>query len=157
MNKAQVEQKFRNDLQPICKAFAERLHTLLVELVSKAGIDVAQIEHRTKSVESFLHKLQTKKYADPFQDIKDVVGLRIITYYPDDVSSIADLLKDEFVIDQEHSLDKFAQLNVDEFGYRSIHLVVRLKKPRTSLPDSSNALSRNNCRRNSGGACAAVL
>jgi putative GTP pyrophosphokinase len=100
-----------------------------------------KIEHRTKSVESFLHKLQTKKYADPFQDIKDFVGLRIVTYYPDDVSRIADLLKDEFVIDKEHSRDEFAQLNVDEFGYRSIHLVVRLKKPRTSLPEWNAFLS----------------
>jgi ppGpp synthetase/RelA/SpoT-type nucleotidyltranferase len=51
--------------------------------------------------------------------IADLVGLRIITYYHEDVVRIGEILKGEFKIDEKNSIDKIAGLAPDRFGYLS--------------------------------------
>jgi len=45
------------------------------------------------------------------------VGLRIITYYREDVTRVGEILKKEFQIDATNSVDKAAALDPDRFGY----------------------------------------
>lgn len=127
--------KYRDTLYPLYEAFAARLRSVLEELVTEAPIPIAQIEHRAKSPESLLRKLQKKAYPHPLRDIKDLAGVRIITYYLDDVPRVAELVRKEFKLDRKHSSDKVEQLSVDEFGYRSLHQVVSLKRPRSELAE----------------------
>lgn len=65
--------------------------------------------------------------------MKDMVGVRIITYYLDDCSRVADLLNREFAIDSENSMDKADGLASDQFGYRSAHYVATLRPSRSGL------------------------
>src|SRR5205814_5224138 len=74
-----------------------------------------------------------KSYGDQLNDIRDLAGVRVVTYYHDEVQTAADLLRGEFEVDAAHSLDKLAELDVDEFGYRSLHLVCRLTASRREL------------------------
>lgn len=133
MDKNAAELQYRNELRPLYESFAAKLHALLDDLVIKSEISVAQIEHRAKTVEGFLGKLERKNYEEPFQEIKDFAGVRVITYYQDDVLRVANLLRHEFAFDKDQSIDKFEELDVDEFGYRSLHLIISLKEPRKSL------------------------
>ena len=84
------------------ESMTTRLRALAGDLISDAGIDVIQIEGRTKSVDSFVEKISRKgkKYANPLVDMTDLVGLRIITYYREDVTRIGAVLKGEFLIDE---------------------------------------------------------
>jgi hypothetical protein len=65
----------------------------------------------------------------------DRIGVRIITYYRDDVDSVVERLKREFEIDRKRSVDKRRLLDLREFGYRSVHLIAKLKPPRTNMPE----------------------
>jgi GTP pyrophosphokinase len=118
-------------------SMTNRLRGLAADLVSDAGIDVIQIEARTKSVESFVEKISRKgkKYNNPLVDMTDLVGLRIITYYREDVPRIGEILKDEFQIDERNSVDKTAGLDPDRFGYLSVHYIASLSPARRKLAE----------------------
>ena len=118
-------------------AFTTKLFDLLEELIKKKRIDFSQIEKRTKTINSFVEKLKRKpyQYDNPLKDITDLSGIRIITYYKEDTSNISTLIEDQFMIDLENSINKSQIIDIDKFGYRSIHYVVSLSKKRATLPE----------------------
>ncbi len=115
--------------------YTRRLYTLVVDLLRAADIDVIQVEARTKDVGSFIEKITRKRRenSDPFVSITDLVGLRVITYYLDDVARVGDILQAEFEIDADKSMDKSQSLASDQFGYRSSHYVGKIRDPRAKL------------------------
>ncbi len=80
-------------------------------------------------------KLRRKCYQNPENQVKDKIGVRVITYYMDDVDRVADLLKMEFKVDKQNSEDKRTVLGTSAFGYRSVHLIARLSGSRLSSPE----------------------
>jgi putative GTP pyrophosphokinase len=118
-----------------CESMTGRLRSLVADLLAEAGIDVIQIESRTKDLDSFTEKISRKraKYANPLTEITDLVGLRIITYYREDVAAVGEVLRGEFQIDATNSVDKAASLDPDRFGYSSVHYVVSLSPDRRRL------------------------
>ncbi|MDQ1071552.1 GTP pyrophosphokinase [Streptomyces canus] len=93
------------------------------------------MEGRAKDVASFAEKIQRKggKYVDPMAEVTDLAGIRIITYYLEDVERIASIIRREFSVLEEHSGDKQAELADNEFGYASFHLVLELGENRRRL------------------------
>jgi putative GTP pyrophosphokinase len=87
-----------------------------------------KVEKRIKTSDSLETKIITKneKYTE-LPEITDLIGLRIITFYEEDVDQIAEMVKNEFEIDYKNSIDK-RYLETDRFGYRSLHYVASLKK-----------------------------
>ena len=79
MNRSDLERIYRDELHPTYATLAARMNVLLRELTMADGIDVAQIEHRVKDIESVLGKYDRKKYEDPLKEIKDFAGVRVIT------------------------------------------------------------------------------
>ena len=112
-----------------------RLRSLIADLLADAKIDVIQIEARTKDIESFTEKISRKsaKYDDPLAEITDLVGLRIITYYLEDVGRVGEILKEEFQVDEENSVDKSFGFDPDRFGYSSVHYILALSPARQRL------------------------
>lgn len=84
------------------------------------------IESRAKHPLSLLDKLRRKEYARPAEEVTDLVGVRVVTAYPDRAEQAALRLRDALAVDEEASFDRLDELDESEFGYRSIHLVVRL-------------------------------
>jgi putative GTP pyrophosphokinase len=116
------------------QGFNRKLRDLFEELLKWEGIELAQIEWRTKSVESFVEKIRRKgKYTKPLVEVTDLVGIRLIAYYTEDVGRIGGLIEHEFTIDRENSSDKSVSLDPDKFGYLSIHYVISLSSPRKEL------------------------
>jgi ppGpp synthetase/RelA/SpoT-type nucleotidyltranferase len=114
--------------------FGGELDNLMRRLLEAEAIE-AQVTFRVKTVESFTEKIKRKKsegkdYNNPLEEITDIVGIRIITYYLGDVIKIGDLVKKEFQIDYENSLDKSELLESDRFGYLSVHYIISLSSPR---------------------------
>ncbi len=121
--------------RPRYEQFGRRLRSLASELFEEAGVEYQFIEARAKSVESFEAKVQEKGYDQPLTQCMDLCGLRIVAPDLDRVSANCNVLKREFGVDQENSQDKLDVLDANEFGYRSVHLVVRLKGDRTALKE----------------------
>jgi ppGpp synthetase/RelA/SpoT-type nucleotidyltranferase len=101
-----------------------------------SGLGVHSISSRAKAPYSLLGKLREKKYSDPASQVTDLVGVRVITHYPDDAERAEEILRTSFDVNEEESYDRLDELKSSVFGYRSIHLVVR-------LPAAQVRLSRN--------------
>lgn len=67
-------------------------------------------------------------------DITDIIGCRIITYFADDVDKIAFIIEKEFDVDKDNSVDK-RKVEYDRFGYQSLHFVASLNKSRLKLTE----------------------
>ena len=121
-------------LLPVYSQIAEVIPGKLKEFFDEAGIIVAALEHRVKTEDSLAGKLKLKggKYGDIF-DITDIVGLRVITFYIDDVDKVASIIERLFEIDWENSIDKRKAHEIDSFGYLSLHYICRI--PESSYTD----------------------
>lgn len=126
-------------LRPTYILFVDSLRALLLQLLSATDIDYVAIEGRTKTVESFQEKAvrEGKEYLDPLHEMTDLAGIRIIAYHSRDLNDIAALLRENFDIDDAHSIDKTELLEPDRFGYLSRHYVVRLNGARRQLRENS--------------------
>ena len=118
-------------LLPVYTQMADIIPEKLKGFFNDAGIIVAAVEHRVKARESLAGKLKLKggKYRDIF-DITDLVGIRVITFYIDDVDKVASVLERLFDIDWENSIDKRKAHEIDSFGYLSLHYIC-------SIPESA--------------------
>jgi ppGpp synthetase/RelA/SpoT-type nucleotidyltranferase len=118
-------------------ACAQKLESLLHDLLAEGGLDVVQVESRAKDAESFVRKLQRKKgqYERPLVDMTDLIGVRVITYYLEDVARVADVIAQEFTVDEDASVDKAETLDPDRFGYVSVHYIVSLGSARAGLAE----------------------
>ncbi|MEU4876894.1 hypothetical protein [Streptomyces sp. NPDC021608] len=122
---------------PRRERFTRRLRDLLEEITERSSVDVALIEKRTKSVASFSEKIERKsgKYPDPLRDITDLSGIRIITYYLEDVARVGELIRGALTVDAFEAALNSAEVSVDRFGYASEHYIVRLGPDRSPLPE----------------------
>jgi ppGpp synthetase/RelA/SpoT-type nucleotidyltranferase len=123
-----------HQLMPIYEQMVEVIPEKLKDFFADAGIIMAAMEHRVKTEESLTGKLRLKgsKY-NSIHDVTDVVGIRVITFYIDDVDKVASVLERWFEIDWENSIDKRKAHEIDSFGYLSVHYICRI--PESSYTD----------------------
>ena len=122
-----ILQEYRGKL-PVFEEIAARASKEIKEMLASAGIIVAAVESRVKTESSLAGKLELKgsKYSS-LSDITDIVGLRVITFYIDDVDKVASLIERLFEIDWENSVDKRKLHEIDSFGYLSLHYICSYK------------------------------
>lgn len=107
----------------VLEEMCARTKSLIEACLEDADIPYQSVQTRVKSRK----KLQ-KKYEDVaknykrLDDITDLAGLRVITYYEDDVDKVADVIGREFEIDQENSVDR-RETEPDRFGYYALNYV----------------------------------
>ena len=109
----------------------ERLEATVAELLRNtlddSGLVVTAVTTRIKTEQSLAGKLERKghKY-NSLEDITDLVGARVITFYTDDVDRIASIAEKLFEIDWTNSVDKRKLHQLDSFGYNSLHYICRM-------------------------------
>ncbi len=107
---------------------------LIKELLENADIQIHSIDYRVKDVKSAHKKLSllSESHSNP-ADLTDLLGVRIITYFPDDVDRVATVVEKEFKIDHVNSVDKRKLMETDKFGYLSLHYVASMNLKRARL------------------------
>lgn len=118
---------------PKYERLARNLRQAFETFLHDAGIEVLDVVYRVKDFNSFWDKIQRKGYKDPFQEMEDICGLRIICYYPSDLERIAQIIDTEFNVSE--SINKTTLLEPDRFGYRSLHFVLTVKKDWLKAPN----------------------
>jgi putative GTP pyrophosphokinase len=116
--------------------FTVKISKLIEDLLDKINVSY-NIEHRTKDINHFREKITRpgKAYSEPLTEVTDLCGIRIILRRISDVETVVKLLRSEFLIDDANSIYKSEELDVDQFGYTSIHLVIKLDKNRLLLTE----------------------
>ncbi len=131
--------------RPELEAATERFVQLVRELLDDARINYLSVTGRTKSIASFAAKAERRGegrllHPRPLVDITDQIGVRVITFVPDDVTAVAKLLAEELaVIDDRDMGEETARAG--RFGYASRHLLVSVDASRT-IPAAYTSLRR---------------
>lgn len=118
-----ILQEYRDNFS-LFKEYEGKILALLKNSLDEAGIHLASIESRIKTEDSLAGKLERKGYKyKSLADITDILGVRLITYYIDDVDKVATAIERLFEVDWENSIDKRKVHDIDSFGYLSLHYV----------------------------------
>lgn len=121
-------------------AIAHILRSALDEI--KEELAVHEVSGRVKTFESCVQKYNEKyrqknegegpgRRIDEF--LSDLIGIRIVCLYEDDIEKIADKVKQTFeVVGETNKIDAMSK-NVDRFGYKALHYDLHLGAPRQAL------------------------
>jgi putative GTP pyrophosphokinase len=121
MNREEFKKNYEDRL-PFYDRLIKNVSIVIEEQLNNENISFLNLDTRIKSLDSSFEKINRKNYSDPFDQIEDFCGIRIICYYPSDVEKIVSLLRKELLVHSEE--DTQARLKPNEFGYRSTHLII---------------------------------
>lgn len=104
--------------QPVYQELCNEISYILKKKLSAKEIEFSAVTSRVKTLKSFLEKVNRKNYRDPYKELTDFAGVRVVYLYRNDLSKIEDVLKSEFeLIEAEGKTD---------FGYQANHYLVKL-------------------------------
>ncbi|MGA7829103.1 MAG: (p)ppGpp synthetase [Geobacteraceae bacterium] len=105
--------------------------------------EVTKIEGRVKDkeecIKKFHRKYQSKLEADEYpyeikDYISDLIGIRIICLYEDQIEMVAEALKQRFKIIDVTDMISAVESTEDSFGYKGLHMDLALNDQMSSLP-----------------------
>ena len=116
----------------------------VLEDACRVSIPEAFVQARAKTVSSFAEKVARKfdRYPDAVNQMTDLCGARVIVQTAEQVRAVRGFIEANFEIVE--SEDKGLLLSKDEFGYRDMHYIVRLRPERAPAlgfrPDELEAI-----------------
>lgn len=130
-----------NQLEIAMKSYSALLNALLTH---NDDISISKIEGRVKDKEESIRKFNLK-YRNSLESsetpysiknhISDLIGLRIVCLYEDDVEKIQKILEKHFdIIDVTNKIIQIESTE-DSFGYKGLHLDLKLSKSRIDMPE----------------------
>jgi len=137
MNVDEVIKKYVSEQRGTYRLLSEKTKEFLSSILNSKGIVPHSIISREKDPEQLREKItrEGEVYDNLPNNISDLAGVRIITYFPSDVDKIVPLIEKEFKVDPKHSVDKRLCLDFAIFGYASVHFVVEFMPEMLKLPE----------------------
>lgn len=113
---------------PSFKDAANEARQQVVDALSGRVLNVQLVEARAKAPESVAEKIERKGYASPSRHFDDLIGVRVITLFEHSIDDAVGRLRSRFDVDEKRSANKTKDLKLRQVGYRSSHLIVRVRK-----------------------------
>jgi ppGpp synthetase/RelA/SpoT-type nucleotidyltranferase len=122
-------------------SFSALVHALVMH---PGTVAVSKIEGRVKDKEECIRKF-ARKYQPALEErnepyeirslLTDLIGLRIVCLYEDEIDQVADILRSHFEVIE--ITDKVSAMEDTEgsFGYKGLHMDLRLNAARSALPE----------------------
>jgi ppGpp synthetase/RelA/SpoT-type nucleotidyltranferase len=117
---------------------------IIASLIRRSDVgEVTRIEGRVKDREEcirkfhrkYLSKLEADEQPYEIRDfISDLIGVRIVCLYEDQISVVMELLQRHFTVLDVTDKIKAAESTEDYFGYKGLHMDLALSDKMTSLP-----------------------
>jgi ppGpp synthetase/RelA/SpoT-type nucleotidyltranferase len=117
---------------PALVTYAFKLRSLVGEFCAARKIKILDIETRAKEIDSLVDKFQRHPDYQWLSDAEDLCGVRIVTFYLDDVIAVGNMLHEEFEI---RETEDRRTATPEAFGYQSLHLIGRLPEERRKLTE----------------------
>jgi putative GTP pyrophosphokinase len=106
------------------KLLIDQVKDIIHTGTKKDNIKIHHIFNRIKEFDSFLDKIRRKGLNDPFNEVHDLIGFRIICLYMEDIDKIGLLLREWFdIFDIENKVD---EASPKVFGYMASHYKAKL-------------------------------
>ena len=106
------------------KLLIDQVKDIIHTGTKKDNIKIHYIFNRIKEFDSFLGKIRRKGLNDPFNEVHDLIGFRIICLYMEDIDKIGLLLREWFdIFDIENKAD---EASPKMFGYMASHYKAKL-------------------------------
>ena len=115
--------------RPQYKDLSEHVAKNILSLARSKGLR-CEVKERAKDVSSFLKKALKGKYDDPYSQIKDKAGVRVIALYPWNVKEIENIVQEAFEIQCYE--DKRVGIPFQNLDYRGTHF--EIKSPTAPQP-----------------------
>ena len=130
-----IKQQF-TDLVPALQQWGETVDVLIPIILQDGCFDLAAIKlplvARVKKVSSFISKAfyRDKKYNDPFYEINDKVGTRLVLLTIDQIEQAVHLLSSYagWHAEIDKNISSEIELAPSQFGYLATHIIVRESK-----------------------------
>jgi ppGpp synthetase/RelA/SpoT-type nucleotidyltranferase len=110
--------------RPLYDELCNEVAYILRKRLRGTGVEIATVSSRAKRLGSFLQKSEQKRYRDPFTEVTDFAGARVVCLYKSSLEKVRRTIRREFDVIEE--VNKFDQLGTDRFGYGAWHFIVRL-------------------------------
>ena len=133
MDTAELEKEY-SLMNAVARRFLTILKEQIEELVTRNGIVLGvPIDGRVKEWGSISGKIVRKALKiNSVADLDDLVGLRVILLFKRDISKACEVISEKFRV--LNADDAFTRLQVDQFGYQSYHLLVKLRDDWLEVP-----------------------
>lgn len=117
----------------VYKKLSHDVNDIINTLLEVNHIKISNMAIRIKSEEALRNKVMYKNKYSHLDEITDVLGVRIITLFENDVDKILELLEKTFEICEIVDKRKKERNSRIEFGYNSLHVVVKFTDTRCEL------------------------
>ncbi|MDD3221423.1 MAG: hypothetical protein EOM34_03565 [Clostridia bacterium] len=117
----------------VYKKLSHDVNDIINTLLEVNNIKISNMAIRIKTEDALRNKVMYKNKYTHLDEITDVLGVRIITLFENDVDTILDLLEKTFEICEIVDKRKKERNSRIEFGYSSLHVVVKFTDSRCEL------------------------
>lgn len=127
--------KWIDESLPKFELLGKHIAFIIENLLQQNKIDYLSVSYRTKTKEGIIEKVDRKNYKNPWKQLTDVSGVRVILYLESDIVRVSKILNSTFNIDNENSMSNESRLSSDKVGYRSVHYVCDIGEKRNVLKE----------------------
>lgn len=113
------------------------LEDILSSIINTNHFRISNLSIRIKSENTLNRKITYKNKYQNINEITDIVAARIITLFEDDIDRLYECIEENFEIIEYNDKRKKNYDDSIEFGYNSLHLLLKFTKERCTLIEYS--------------------